>query len=318
VELRPLVDPALEPFAEEARLVTAQAAAATAGPAPDLSTAEGVRRARTPNAAFLGTPVAVDAERFDVPTASGSVETRVIRPAGRPQAVYLYLHGGGFFTGRAAMADATGAALASQLGVCTVSVEYRLAPEHPYPAAEDDCTSVAEWLLGSSREAFGSDILLIGGSSAGATLAVRTLLRLGPGGLRFRGVNLIYGVFDLSSTPSAQREDLRFFDAYLPDAPPERRRVPEISPLYAELSGLPPALFTVGDADFVFDDSLFMAMRWLAAGNRTELSVYPAAGHGFDLFPTNMARAANERISAWMQSRIDSAGAPTVTKGGPP
>ena len=82
----------------------------------------------------------------------------------------------------------------------------------------------------------------------------------------------------------------------------ERRR-PEVSPLYADLAGLPPALFTVGTADPLLDDSLFMALRWRAAGNQAELAVYPESIHGFNVFPTAMARAADERIGAWLSSR---------------
>jgi acetyl esterase/lipase len=73
-------------------------------------------------------------------------------------------------------------------------------------------------------------------------------------------------------------------------------RAPSISPLYADLHDLPPALFTVGSADHLLDDSLFMAARWAAWGNRSELAVYPDCPHGFVGFPTALARIANERI----------------------
>ena len=80
----------------------------------------------------------------------------------------------------------------------------------------------------------------------------------------------------------------------------------------AELSGLPPALFTVGTADYLYDDSLFMAMRWRAAGNEAALAVYPESVHGFTVFPTGMARAANARIADFVavlaRGRIDTHG----------
>jgi acetyl esterase/lipase len=202
------------------------------------------------------------------------------------------------------MSDRANAALASELGLCTLSVRYRLAPEHPYPAAEDDVTAAGQWLLDHGSDAFGTSTLFIGGSSAGATLAVRALLRLGPARRRFAGANLIYGVFDLGGTPSQRTQDLSFFAAYLPGVDSEGRRRGDISPLYADLHDMPDALFSVGSDDFVLDDSLFMAMRWRAAGNDAELDVYPGCGHGFDSFPTEMARIADGKIHAWMAKRI--------------
>jgi acetyl esterase/lipase len=92
-------------------------------------------------------------------------------------------------------------------------------------------------------------------------------------------------------------------DLYLPGLRAEERRRPDVSPLYADLTGLPPALVTVGTADPLLDDSLFMALRWRAAGAPAQLAVYPESIHGFNLFPTAMARAADERIARWLRSR---------------
>jgi acetyl esterase/lipase len=72
---------------------------------------------------------------------------------------------------------------------------------------------------------------------------------------------------------------------------------PDISPLYADLFGLPPAIFTIGTLDPLMDDTLFMYMRWLAAGNKAELAVYPGGIHVFNLFPIELARKANTRIN---------------------
>ena len=89
-------------------------------------------------------------------------------------------------------------------GLACVSVEYRLAPENPYPAAPDDCESAALWLAKNAKAEFGSDALAIGGESAGATLVAVTLLRMRDrhGFTGFRAANLVYGAFDLSMTPS--------------------------------------------------------------------------------------------------------------------
>jgi len=79
---------------------------------------------------------------------------------------------------------------------------------------------------------------------------------------------------------------------------------PGISPLYADLHGLPPALFTVGTLDPLIDDSLFMHQRWLAAGNPSELAIYPGGIHAFDAFPIALARKANARIAEFVRKCI--------------
>lgn len=195
-------------------------------------------------------------------------------------------------------------ALSARCQVTVVSVDYRLAPEHPYPAAPDDCEAVAMWLISNSSSLFGTDRLIIGGESAGAHLAALTLLRLGNRGMagRFIGANLVYGWYDLRLTPSARRYGDRnlvlntptlhwFADHFVA---PDRRDSPDVSPLLADLSGLPPALFTVGTDDALIDDTLFMYLRWVAAGNPAGLAVYPGGCHGFDAFELAIGRSALE------------------------
>lgn len=144
--------------------------------------------------------------------------------------------------------------------VAIVSVDYRLAPEHPYPAGPDDCEAAACWLLEHAADEFGSDRLLIGGESAGAHLAAVTLLRMRDkhhAADRFLGANLIFGAYDLSRTPSQRGvriapgtdilDDTGFpLDLFLPGISDEKRRDPDVSPLYGDLRGMPPALFSVG------------------------------------------------------------------------
>jgi acetyl esterase/lipase len=204
----------------------------------------------------------------------------------------------------------------NQVGLACVSVEYRLAPEHPYPAAPDDCESAALWLAKNAKAEFGSDVLAIGGESAGATLSAVTLLRMRDrhGFTGFRAANMVYGVFDLSLTPSVRRfgnERLvmrtvdmeQFVNAYLPRVTDVRD--PDMSPLYGDLRGLPPALFTVGTRDAVLDDSLFMYGRYVAAGNTAELAVYPGGAHAFAPFPIAIAQQANARMDAFLALHTD-------------
>jgi acetyl esterase/lipase len=176
-------------------------------------------------------------------------------------------------------------------GMACASVEYRLAPENPYPAAWDDCESVAVWLVKNAKSEFGTEILTIGGESAGATLAVATLLRLRDchGYNSFRATSLAYGNFDASMTPSqwlapdkgvpvslvGKISLLKFVEAFLPAG--MNPRDPDVSPLYANLSHMPSAIFTIGTIDPLLDDSLFLYARWIAAGNEAELAIYPDA-----------------------------------------
>jgi acetyl esterase/lipase len=244
----------------------------------------------------------------------------VFRTEVAPRAVYFDIHGGGMMLGSARLNDLQNAERAERLGFAAVSVDYRLAPEHPFPAGADDCLAVAKWLIEQAESEFGTAQLLIGGESAGAYYAALTLLRVRDelGSVdRFRAANLVFGAYDLSRTPSQRGtrpfsgfdiltpDGIEFFhDSYLPGRTPEERRSPAISPLYAELHDLPPAIFTVGTDDHLLDDSLFMATRWAAHGNATELAVFPDCCHGFSMFPTSLAKRARERVDAFLERCI--------------
>lgn len=134
------------------------------------------------------------------------ISLRVIAPA-EARGVYLHIHGGGWVLGSAALQDPLLERIADRAGLTVVSVEYRLAPEHPYPAGPDDCESAAAWLLANAKSEFGSDALTIGGELAGGHLAAVTLLRMREryGYIGFRGANLVYGAFDLSMTQASAR-----------------------------------------------------------------------------------------------------------------
>jgi acetyl esterase len=213
--------------------------------------------------------------------------------------VYLHFHGGGWVFGAADGQDERLWQLAKQARLAVVSVDYRLAPEHPFPAGPDDCATAALWLVRHAATEFGTERLLVGGESAGAHLSVLTLLRLrdrhGITGA-FRAAHLTFGPYDLSMTPSqrsfgsrrllSNTDTLRTgYDLFTPRLGPEERRDPAISPLYADLTGLPPARLVVGTEDPLLDDSLFLAARWQSAGAPAHLDVIAGAMHGFTLFP---------------------------------
>ena len=230
---------------------------------------------------------------------AGPLRLRVFVPDD-PVGVMLHIHGGAWLAGTPETTDLLNQAICDTCRVAVASVDYRLAPEDPYPAGPDDCEAAAVWLLEHAGSEFGSERLLIGGESAGAHLSAVTLLRMKEkhhAAGSFAGALLAFGAFDLSRTPSQRGvgirpeddilDDTGFpIDMFLPGMAAEDRRRPDVSPLYGDLAGLGPALFSVGTNDHLVDDTLFMATRWHLAGNDMELLVYPEAPHGCFALPS--------------------------------
>ncbi len=270
---------------------------------------EQTRRDRREGRGIFPPPVFLpNARAIEIDGPGGPLPLRIIAPDRESTGAFLHLHGGGWTLGGNDLQDPRLDRLARETGLTVVSVGYRLAPEHPYPAAPDDCEAAALWLVGEEAKAtLGCvDALAIGGDSAGAHLAAVTLLRLrdrhGITGA-FGVAVLQYGDFDLSMTPSQRLWGERnlvlsepilnwFADQFLPTRDREQRRDPDISPLFAELSDMPPAIFTVGTQDALLDDTLFMEARWRAAGRATELRIWPEAPHGFISLPMSVAGVA--------------------------
>ena len=187
-----------EAVAGEARAFNAKLEAMLATqPSVHTLPAELVRAARRAGKGIFPPPVFLrDATWVD----ANGVKLRVVRPPGPARGVYLHIHGGGWTLGAADMQDLYLRDLASATGLVAASVEYRLAPEHPFPAGADDCEIAARWLVdGGARKLDAPAHLAIGGESAGAHLAALVLVRLRTG---FSAANLVYGAFDLGMTPS--------------------------------------------------------------------------------------------------------------------
>jgi acetyl esterase/lipase len=217
---------------------------------------------------------------------------------------------GGWVVGTARASDRRNSEIAERCSLAVVSVEYRLAPEWPAPAQLDDALTTVAWLSNEGRSIVGAEEWILGGESAGATLAALLMIQMRDQGLeieRVRGTSLAYGVYDLSATPSQRLSESFTMSEDVsarvyPGRTPEQLRDPTVSPLFADLTGLAPALFSVGARDGLLDDTLFMAARWEAAGNETTLDVYPESLHGFDTFPTKMAEAAQQQMYQFLCS----------------
>ncbi|PLX37497.1 MAG: alpha/beta hydrolase [Hyphomicrobiales bacterium] len=253
---------------------------------------------------------------------AGDIPIRVIRPEGRDcRGAYLHIHGGGWVLGSAYFQDDRLEQIADDCGLAAVSVDYRLAPEDPYPAGPDDCEAAALWLVDNLEKEFGGSFLAIGGESAGAHLSVVTLLRLRDrrGITPFSAANLVAGCYDLAMTPSVRHwgadrlvlntRDIDMFVTHFLSGGVGSVSDPDVSPLlHADLYGLPPALFSVGTLDPLVDDSLFMAGRWARAGLKTELALFAGGCHVFQAFDElAITRESLARMDAFLNAQIEKA-----------
>lgn len=261
------------------------------------------------------------AEKRRVALQGGSVPVRIIRPRGQAKGVVLDFHGGGWVIGNAQMDDEFNARLVDSCQVAVVSVDYRLGTSATIEEILADCLLAARWLLGSECGEFAELPVVIQGESAGAHLAAATLLGLktSPQMLsRVRAAVLYYGLYDLTGTPSvrvAGPETLVLDGPGLmpalrtltPDMTDEDRRRPPLSPMYGDLSQLPPALMFAGGLDPLRDDTLELAERWRSAAE-VELQLLPDSPHGFLHFRTTMADQVLAYSHAWIARRIAATG----------
>jgi acetyl esterase len=287
-----------------AALVSGMSMSGWAFPPPSAQALRDALAAAAPAPPYLS----ASARTIMVPAGDHEIPVRII-PAAEPAAVFVHVHGGGWTIGSAAGQDAALERIVANTGMTVASVDYRLAPEHPYPAGLDDCEQAVHWLIEHAATEFGTSRLLIGGESAGANLALCTLLRVqrtNPGALS--AAALYYGNYDVTMTPSQRQAESGFlittgsldwfYDQYMPDR--ARRDDPDVSPLYADLHGLPPVILAVGTADSLVDDTTFLASRLLAAGNDTELVIVPGGEHAFDMAPVPDCQEAVAVVDAFL------------------
>lgn len=223
----------------------------------------------------------------------GQFEVRVHVPTEAPSAVFVYLHGGGWVIQDIDGYDALGRRLAQRSNFAVVLVNYRKAPEHPFPAAVEDSWTALAWVGEHLTDIAGAEVpLIVGGDSAGGNLAaVMTLRAREKGGPRISRQVLVYPVTDADFTrPSyteAENQTLLttefmswFWDQYVPDL--DRRRNPEACPLHAEdLSGLPPALIITASHDVLRDEGEAYARKLEEAGVPVHHRCWDGQMHGF-------------------------------------
>ena len=245
------------------------------------------------------------------PTEAG--EVRISLPKGDPSGIFIHIHGGGWTIGSPTQCDDWMQYLAAETGCVCVSIKYRLGPEEPWPACADDCEAAAVWVIEELAKEYGTDRIAIGGESAGAHLSAVTLNRLKARGIgdAVHGALFHYGVFDLAMTPSMANWGDRnmilstptvdWFADNLVGDDPSLLRSAQASPILADLSGMPPALFQVGTVDPLIDDTLFMAQRWMVAGSEAAVNVYPGGVHAFDMFDITIAKEARAAGAAFLK-----------------
>jgi acetyl esterase len=218
----------------------------------------------------------------------GGVPVRVYEPAGGSDATVVYLHGGGWVVGSVETHDPLTRRVANAVGARVVSVDYRLAPEHPFPAGLDDAEEVLRWQHGADP----GRRIGVAGDSAGASLAAGLALRARSAGLPLAAQLLLYPATDPSPTSASStdngegyfltgREMEWFYRMYLP---PGAASAPEVDLAHADVAGVAPAVVATAEFDPLRDEGDAYAERLSAAGVPTEHVPGPGLIHGFAAF----------------------------------
>lgn len=244
------------------------------------------------------------------------IPIRIYEPIDTPTGLFVYFHGGGMCVGSIALMDNVARELVHATGATLISVEYRLAPEHPFPAGIDDCEMVTRWMQANADE-FGFDRahVMIGGESAGGTMTAAVTLRLrASNDCDLAGQVLIYPGVDsgASTMPSrsafagymmSKREMEWCWESY--SAGRDIANDPFAAPLRApSLAGLPPAIVILGGCDFLRDEGRAYAARLRDESVDAIDICYPGQIHGFmnHMFPA--AADAYGEIGVWARARF--------------
>ena len=249
----------------------------------------------------------------------GDIPIRVYQGEDEPTGLLVYFHGGGFVIGSIGLMDNVARELAHSSGAAVVSVGYRLAPEHPYPAGLEDCESVTRWALANSgRFGLPPSAVVVGGESAGGNLAAAVSLRLRDAGDTLpAGQVLMYPVVaermvhpstvEFDGLVISRKAGEQYWAAY--SGGQDLDVDPYAAPLRApSLEGLPPALVVLGGCDMLRDEGRAYGDRLRDEGVQVDEVCYPGQPHGFINFDFPAAALAHEHIGAWLRKRFLAAG----------
>jgi acetyl esterase len=265
----------------------------------------------------VGAPPTRDIPRVTDDVVAG-IPVRIYEHDGPPEGLIVYLHGGGHCIGSVGLMDNVARELAHGADAAVVSVDYRLAPEHPYPAGLDDCEAVTRWALANATR-FGAEPsrVAVAGESAGGNLSAAVALRLrGKVDVPLAGQVLMYPGVDGNSRTHPSRQEFAglvltcqgmdgFWDCYT--AGRDLGRDPFAAPLQAmSLADLPPAIVVLGGCDPLRDEGHLYAARLREAGVAVEEVCFAGQPHGFINFGVPAAADAHERIGAWLRSSFHS------------
>jgi acetyl esterase/lipase len=257
---------------------------------------------------FGTAPSGVKVTDRPVPGPAGDIPVRVYQPSGAGESarpLILYFHGGGFVLGNLDLGDWICGTVAARVGAVVVSVDYRLAPAHRFPAAVEDCSAALEWAAQHAAELGATGPVGVMGESAGGTLAAVTcLIARDRGGPPISHQALIYPATDMTdvhkttagpSTPFLTDADIAAYHRFYL-GPDDDATNPWASPLLAEHARLPPALIQVGEHDPLRDGGKRYADALRAAGVPVRLTEYVGMPHGFVNFP-GLSSAADQALA---------------------
>ncbi|MET0868993.1 MAG: alpha/beta hydrolase [Pseudorhodoplanes sp.] len=239
-----------------------------------------------------GAPAIAHIEERRIPAASGDIRIRLYDPGTpAPAPAIVFLHGGGFVVCDIDVYDGVARQLAKRSGLRVISVDYALAPEHPFPIPLEDCIAAIRWAA-THGAGWGIDPkrIAVAGDSAGANLALASTIALrDAGNSPVRGTACLYGCYapDLNTASEKEfgggaflissPEMAWYWNHYLPDK--AARTDPLAAPLYADLKGLPPLYLTAAECDPLRDDSALLFDRLKAAGAGFEYKLWPGTVH---------------------------------------
>jgi epsilon-lactone hydrolase len=274
---------------------------------PEGATIQDLRKGMESSLAF---PLSADI-RVEPVEAGGVRAEWVAAPNASPARVVLYLHGGGYVIGSITTHRELCARIARAAAARVLVIDYRLAPEHPFPAAVEDAVAAYRWLIAQVPP----EAVAIGGDSAGGGLTLATLLALRDRGMSLPAAGILLSPWtDLALTGEsltsrasldpmiAGAEGIRgMAQSYMGQADP---RNPLVSPLYGDLTSLPPLLIQVGTSEVLFDDSTRLDAKARAAGVDVTLEAWNDMIHVFQVFASMLAEGeqAIEKIGAFVQA----------------